>query len=108
MATYKILGQSNPAATTETTLYTTTAGSSAVISSLTVCNQTAAAVTFRVALRPSADATTTAKHWVIYGSTVPASDSVIIQAGWTLAAGDKIQIYASSGSMSFTVTGSEN
>ena len=108
MATYKILGQSNPSATTETTLYTTTAGSSAVISNLTICNQTSTSATFRVALRPAADGTTTAKHWVIYGSTVPGSDATLIKPGWTLAAGDKIQIYASTATLSFTVTGSEN
>ena len=45
--TYKVLGQSNPAATTATTLYTVGAGKSAVVSTITVCNQAASAATFR-------------------------------------------------------------
>ena len=51
--TYKILGQSNPAATTETVLYT--AAAAAVCSSIVVCDQTASAATYRIAVRPSAD-----------------------------------------------------
>jgi len=51
--TYKVLGQSNPAATTATTLYTVGAGKSAVVSTITVCNQAAATATFRIAVRVS-------------------------------------------------------
>jgi len=39
---YKVLGQSNPAATTATTLYTVPAGTQAVVSTIAVCNQAAA------------------------------------------------------------------
>jgi hypothetical protein len=52
MATsYKVLGQSNPAATTATTLYTVPAATQAVISTLVVCNQASTAATFRLAVR---------------------------------------------------------
>ena len=44
--TYKVLGQSNPAATTLTTLYTVPAATQAVISSISVANLTATAATF--------------------------------------------------------------
>ena len=37
--TYRVLGQSNPAATTATTLYTVPAATSAVISTINICNQ---------------------------------------------------------------------
>ena len=50
--TYKVLGQSNPAATTATTLYTVPSATSTVISTITICNQAATAATFRVAVRP--------------------------------------------------------
>ena len=103
--TYKVLGQSNPAATTETTLYT--AGAAAVVSSIAVCNQTGTAATYRIAVRPSADVTTAAKHWIVYGATVAASDSTILTIGATLATSDKIQIYASSANLSFSAFGSE-
>jgi hypothetical protein len=105
--TYKVLGQSNPAATTETTLYTVSAGSSAVVSTIAICNQAGTSGTYRVAIRPAADSTTTAKHWIVYGATVAASDSILLTIGTTLAAGDKIQVYASSANMSFSAYGSE-
>ena len=108
MATsYKVLAQSNPSATTETTLYTTTSGSSGIVSTIAVCNQASSAATYRIAIRPAADGSTTAKHWIVYGATVPASDSVMLTVGITMAAGDKIQIYASSANLSFSAFGSE-
>lgn len=103
--TYKVLGQLNPAATTETTLYS--AGAAAVVSSIVVTNQTATAATYRIAIRPSADATTAAKHWIVYGATVGASDAVILTCGFTLASGDKIQVFGSSANLSFSAYGSE-
>lgn len=108
MATaYKILGQSNPAATTETTLYTSTSVES-VVSSLVICNQTATAATYRIAVQPSADAgsSAAAKHWIVYGATVAASDSTILTVGLTLASGDRIRVYASSANLSFSAYGS--
>lgn len=105
--TYKVLGQSNPAATTETTLYTVTASTSGIVSTIAVCNQASTAATYRIAVRPTADASTAAKHYIVYGATVPASDSVMLTVGLTLAASDKILIYASSATLSFSVFGSE-
>jgi len=103
---YKVLGQSNPAATTATTLYTVPAASSAVVSTISICNQASAAATFRIAVRP-AGATLDPKHYIVYGATVPASDTTMLTVGLTLAATDVITIYASSATMSFNVYGSE-
>ena len=105
--TYKILGQVNPSATTETTLYTVPSATATVVSSVVICNQTASAATYRIAARPAADNSTTAKHWIVYGATVAASDSTVLTLGLTLAASDKIQVYASTGNLSFSVFGSE-
>ena len=105
--TYKILAQSNPAATTETTLYTVPSATSSVVSTISVCNQAAAPATFRIAVRPAADGSTAAKHWIVYGATVDASDSTGLTWGLTLAAGDKVQVFASSATLSFSVFGSE-
>ena len=110
MATsYKVLGQSNPAATTETTLYTapTSPSTSTVVSTIMVCNQASAAATYRIAVRPAADASTAAKHWIVYGATVGGSDSTALTLGVTLAAGDVIRVYSSTATMSFSAYGSE-
>ena len=106
-STYKVLGQLNPSATTETTLYTAPSSTSTVVSTLTICNQTSSAATYRIAVRPSADSSTAAKHWIIYGATVAASDTTALTLGITLATGDKLQVYASSANLSFSAFGSE-
>lgn len=106
-ATYKVLAQSNPSATTESTLYTVPSSTSAVVSTISIANQAGTSGTYRIAVRPAADASTTAKHWIVYGATVAASDSIMLTLGITLAAGDVIRIYASSANMSFAAFGSE-
>ena len=105
--TYKVLGQSNPSATTETTLYTVPASSSTVVSTIAIANQAGTAATYRIAIRPSADASTAAKHWIVYGATVAASDSTFLTLGVTLATGDLIRVYASTANLSFNAFGSE-
>jgi hypothetical protein len=104
---FKVLAQSNPSATTETNLYTVPSSTSAVVSTLTIANQTGTSATYRIAVRPSADSTTAAKHWIVYGATVAANDSTMLTLGITMATGDKIQIYASTANLSFSAFGSE-
>jgi len=108
MATaYKVLGQVNPAATTEESLYTVPAATQAVVSSIAITNQAASSATFRIAIRPSADATTTAKHYLVYGTTVGAADTVVLTIGVTMAASDKIRVFGSTATLSFSAFGSE-
>jgi hypothetical protein len=110
-AAYKILGQVDTAtlgATTEGTLYTSTSVET-IVSSLIITNQAGSSATYRIAVQPSADAgsNATAKHWIVYGATVAASDSVILTVGLTLAAGDRIRVYGSTATMSFSAYGSQ-
>ena len=104
---YKVLAQAAPSATTESTLYTVPAGYSAVVSTIAIANQAGSSGTYRIAVRPAADASTTQKHWIVYGATVAASDSIMLTLGITLAAGDLVRVYASSADMSFSAFGSE-
>lgn len=103
----KVLGQVNPSATTATTLYTVPSAKSAVISSLTICNQTSTAATFRVAVRP-AGATLAAVHYVAYDVTVGASDTTALTLGITLATTDVVTVYASTATLSFHAYGDES
>ena len=103
---YKVLGQSNPAATTNTTLYTVPALTSAVISTITICNQASSAATYRIAVRP-AGASIANQHYVVYGATVAASDTTALTLGVTLATTDVITVYASTATLSFNAYGSE-
>ena len=104
--TYKVLGQSNPSATTATTLYTVPSSTSTVVSTITVCNQASSAATYRIAVRP-AGATLEAKHYIVYGATVAASDTTTLTLGITLATTDVVTVYASSATLSFNAFGSE-
>jgi hypothetical protein len=108
MATsYKVLGQSNPSATTETTLYTVPSLTSTVVSTITICNQAGSGATYRVAVRPSGQGSTTSPNWIVYGATVAANDTTSLTLGLTLAAGDKVQVYGSTATLSFSAFGSE-
>jgi hypothetical protein len=104
--TYKVLGQVNPSATTATTLYTVPSATQTVVSTISVCNQAGTAATFRIAVRP-AGATLEAKHYIVYGATVPASDSTFFTLGIALGATDVVTVYASSANLSFNAYGSE-
>lgn len=107
MATaYKVLGQSNPSATTATTLYTVPSATQAVVSTIVVANLTATAATFRIAVRV-AGATLANSQYVAYNITVGASDSTTITLGLTLGAADVITVYASTANVTFSAFGSE-
>lgn len=103
----KVLGQSNPSATTLTTLYTVPAASSAVISTISVANLTATAATFRIAVRP-AGAAIANQHYIGYDITVGAYDSTLITVGITMAATDVLSVYASTANLAFSAFGDES
>ena len=104
--TYKVLGQSNPAATTDTTLYTVPSATSTIVSTINVCNQAASAATFRIAIRP-AGASIAAQHYISYDVNLPANDSIALTIGVTLATTDVITVRASTSTVSFSAFGSE-
>jgi hypothetical protein len=110
MATaYKVLGQVAPSATTETQLYPVPSSTSAVVSTITICNQSSSAATYRIAVVKSGGATSPAAalSWIVYGATVAASDTTVLTVGITLATGDQLRVYASSANLSFNAFGSE-
>jgi glucose-6-phosphate dehydrogenase assembly protein OpcA len=104
--TFKVLGQSNPAATTATTLYTVPAGTSAVISTLNICNLAAANSSFRIAVRPNG-ASLANSQYIAYDTGLLASDSISLTVGLTLGAADVVTVYSSTGNTAFSIFGSE-
>jgi len=103
--TYKVLGQSAPSATTNTTLYTVPSATSAIVSTITVCNRGSAA-TYRIAIRP-AGATLANEHYVAYDVSAVANDTICLTLGVTLATTDVVTVYASTANFSFNLFGSE-
>lgn len=103
---YKVLGQSNPALNTDTTLYTTPGATSTIVSTLTICNQLGASATYRIAVRP-AGAALAAVHYLVYEGVLGAYDTVALTLGITLAATDVVTVRASSSTVSFSLFGAE-
>jgi hypothetical protein len=103
---YKVLGQSAPAATTATALYTVPASTEAVISTLIVANRAATAATYRISVRPNG-ATLANQHYIAYDVAVGAGDSTTLTLGITLDAADVLEVYGSTANLSFNAFGSE-
>jgi hypothetical protein len=104
--TYKVLGQSKPAATTATTLYTCPSATQTVISSLVVANQAGSGGTYRIAIRPNG-ASLSGEHYIAYDAPLAANSFVSLTLGLTIDASDVVTIFSSSADMSFNAFGSE-
>lgn len=103
--TYKVLGQSNPAATTSTDLYTVPASTSTVVSTISVANLGTSG-TFRVSVAPAGAAVANSQY-IAYDVGLNANDAITFTLGITLAATDKIRVFASNASFAFSAFGSE-
>ena len=104
--TYKVLGQSAPAATTATDLYTVPSATETVISTINVVNVNSASDTIRIAVRPNG-ASLNASHYIVYELTLAGYATFTYTAGITLDATDVVTIYSGSGHSSFSAFGSE-
>jgi hypothetical protein len=108
--TYKILGQlaaSADVAATES-IYTVpaTAGIQSVVSTVTVCNRAGTATTYRLAVRPNGTAVAN-QHYLAYGATVPANDTIALTLGITLDENDILAAFAAGANLTFNAFGCE-
>lgn len=103
----KVLGQANPSAATPTTLYTVPASTEAVCSSLSVCNRSGTATSFRVAVRP-AGAVLSNEHYLYYDVTLAGNDTFVATIGMSLDETDVVTVYATLATLSFNLFGQEN
>lgn len=104
--TYKVLGQSAPAATTLITLYTVPAATSSIVSTITVANRAATAGTYRIAVRV-AGASIANSQYLIYDASLSANSTDTMTLGITLAATDIISVFASTADFTFNAFGTE-
>ncbi len=100
------LGQVDAPATTPTALYTAPALAQTTVSSLNVCNRTAGALTFRVAIRVEGAALDN-KQYIYFDKSVPATDTFSAVLGITLRETDVVEVYASDVGLSFNMFGVE-
>lgn len=104
--TLKVLGQSNPSATTLTTLYTVPGATQTTVSTIMVCNRSATATTFRIAIRPAGAAIDNA-HYQAFDCEILGNELYALTIGATLATTDVISVYATLATLSFSAFGVE-
>lgn len=106
MATeYKVLGQAAPDADVDTDLYTVPVGKSAVTSTLSVCNRSAVAKNYRIAVRPNGNAISNV-HYVVYDVSLGGADAVALTLGMAMQANTVVTVRGQ-GQLSFSLFGSE-
>lgn len=104
--TYKPLAQSSPAATTNTDLYTVPTLTSAVTSTLFVCNRGTSSASFRVAIRPLGAAIANAQY-IYYDVSLARQSTFSATVGLTLQATDVVTVYSATANLSFSLFGTE-
>lgn len=102
---HKVLGQLSCAATTLETLYTVPASTSAVVSTLTICNR-GVSTTFRVAVRV-AGAAIDNKQYIVYDCYIEQFSTIFLTLGITLATTDVVSIYAGAATLTANLYGVE-
>lgn len=108
--TYKILGQVNPSANTQSNVYVVPAATEAVVNSITIANQGTSNVSYSVLVMPTSEFASPAsngKSFLVRGSTMPGSDSATLTLSLTLPAGAVLAANTNSGSLSFSAFGVE-
>lgn len=104
--TFKIIGQSKPSAATLTDIYTVPSSTSATISTLVVCNQSATPTSFRISVA-IAGAADTAAQYLYYDVAIKGFETFTATLGITLATTDKVRVYNTLATLSFNLFGVE-
>jgi len=98
-----ILGQSAPAATTNTTVYTVPASTTGTFT-VSICNTGTSAITARLAI--ASTGTPSSSEWLEYDASIPAS-GVLERTGIVAQAAERVVVYVSAATASVSVFGFE-
>lgn len=105
--TYKILGQLAPTDTNDANLYTVPTATQAVISTISVTNDTTASATFRIYVRKNG-ATAAAVNTLYFDTPLAGNSTLMITSGLTLGAADVITVRSgTANAFTFQAFGSE-
>lgn len=105
--TYKVLGQSAPTDTNNADLYTVGSGKSAVISTISITNDSGAAATAQIYIRVSG-ATASLSNALVYNTSFAANSTTALTFGITLAETDVVSVRTSvANALTFMAFGSE-
>lgn len=105
--TLKILAQQNPSAATLTDAYTVPSATTTVVSSITVCNRSSTATSFRISVA-AAGAADNNKQYIAYDMPIEGNELVALTLGISLGTTDVVRVYATLATLSFNIFGQEN
>lgn len=104
--TRKVLGQSKPLATTLTDAYTVPGATQAVVSTITIANQSGTATAYRISVAV-AGAVDTAAQYIAYDVAIAGNAVHALTLGITLGAADVVRVYNTLATLSFNIFGVE-
>lgn len=91
---------------TYATLYETSASTTAVVSSILICNTASTSATYRIGFDTTAG-TPGAGEWIVYDATVAGNDTIALTLGVCLGNTKYIRVSSSANTVSFTAFVSE-
>jgi len=97
--TIKTPSFANPSVNTLTTLYTVPAETTAVISTINVCNTASADATYRIAV--TSGGSPVLGNYLVYDATIAGNETISFTQGITMDEGDILAVYANSASIAF-------
>lgn len=103
---FKTLAQSNPLATTLTDVYTVPGATSTVVSTITIANRSSTATSFRISTA-IAGAVDNNAQYLFYDTPIFGNDTITVSIGASLATTDKIRVFATLATLSFSIFGVE-
>ena len=106
---FKILGQVNPTANTQSNVYVVPTATAAVINSINIDNTGTANASYSIIIVPSTDNSTSPlpKHFILRGSIAPSGDTVLLDFPLTLPAGTVVAANTNNGSLAISAFGVE-
>ena len=106
---FKILGQVNPTANTQSNVYVVPTATAAVVNSINIDNTGTANASYSIIIVPSTDNSTSPlpKHFILRGSIAPSGDTVLLDFPLTLPAGTVVAANTNNGSLAISAFGVE-
>ena len=107
----KVLGTSDPAATTNTNLYTVPQGFTTEVTVISVCNRSGVTITVRVGIDVGGNGTNAPSdaEWIYFDLGVAANSTTLLDAaqGLWLSSRDDLVVFASASDAAFITSGLE-
>lgn len=104
--TYKSPAQLVPSANTLSTLYTVPSVTQVVVSNIHICNFGSTNANIRIAVSPDG-ASISNEHYLFYGLTVSANDTIQLGDGITMDSSDVMSVFSTTASVSFNLSYAE-